>query len=182
MKTLKNTKLQPNRKLISFDVKSLYTNVPVNEAIEMAATKLFDGENNENREKMEVDKETFIALAKLDCTDVVFSSPSGYFRQKEGLAMGIQPAPMLANIWMSAFEETVKEDALIFARYVDDILLDVEENKIGERLININILHEKLEFTLERPVNNSIPFLDMKIQKLDDGNLQTMWYRKPTGT
>ena len=43
MKTLKSTKLKQNRKIISFDVKSLYTNVPVFEAIEMAATKLFDG-------------------------------------------------------------------------------------------------------------------------------------------
>ena len=98
MKTLKSTKLKQNRKIISFDVKSLYTNVPVFEAIEMAATKLFDGENNENREKIEVDRETFVTLANLACTDVVFNSPSGFFRQKDGLAMGIQPAPMLANI------------------------------------------------------------------------------------
>ena len=78
MKVLKNIKLKPNRKIVSFDVKSLYTNVPVNEAIEMAATKLFDGENNEYRDKIEVDKETFITLAKLACRDVVFNSPSGF--------------------------------------------------------------------------------------------------------
>ena len=40
--TLKNTKLKPNRKIISFDLKSPYTNVPVNEAIEMSDKKLFD--------------------------------------------------------------------------------------------------------------------------------------------
>ncbi len=82
MKTLTNTKLKPNREIISFDAKSLYTNVPVNEAIEMAATKLFDEENNENKDKIEVDRETFVTLAKLACTDVVFSSPSGFLGRK----------------------------------------------------------------------------------------------------
>ena len=53
MKTLRNIKLEPGRKIVSFDVKSLYTNVPVNEAIELAASKLFDGENNENKDRKE---------------------------------------------------------------------------------------------------------------------------------
>ncbi len=47
MKNLKSTNLKQNRKLISFDVKLLYTNVPVFEAIDMTATKLIDGENND---------------------------------------------------------------------------------------------------------------------------------------
>ena len=64
-----------------------------------------------------MDKETFITLAKLACRDVVFSSPSGFFRQIDGLGMGIQPAPPLANIWMSSFEEQIKEDATIFNIY-----------------------------------------------------------------
>ena len=181
MKLLKSTQLRPNRELVSFDVKSLYTNVPVNEAIEMAATKLFDKENYDNDE-MEIDRETFITLAKLSCTDVIFSSPSGYFKQRDGLAMGIQPAGQLANIWLSSFEETIKDDATIFERYMDDILLDVEESKINNRLTSINELHEKLQFTLERPIDHTIPFLDMKITKLEDGKLETMWYRKPTDT
>ena len=181
MKLLKSTQLRPNRELVSFDVKSLYTNVPVNEAIEMAATKLFDKENYDNDE-MEIDRETFITLAKLSCTDVIFSSPSGYFKQRDGLAMGIQPAGQLANIWLSSFEETIKDDATIFERYMDDILLDVEESKINNRLTSINELHEKLQFTLERPIDHTIPFLDMKIIKLEDGKLETMWYRKPTDT
>jgi hypothetical protein len=96
--------------------------------------------------------------------------------------MGIQPAPPLANIWMSSFEDSIKEDASIFDRYVDDTLLDIEDSEIDNRLAKINDLHPKLEFTLERPVDNTIPFLDMKIRQLEDGKIETMWYRKPTDT
>ena len=39
--SLKETKLKPDEQLVSFDVKSLYTNVPVKEAIEYCADLLF---------------------------------------------------------------------------------------------------------------------------------------------
>ena len=146
MKALKNIKLKPNRKIVSFDVKSLYANVPVNEAIEVASTKLFDGENNENRDNIKVDKETFITLAKLACRDVVFSSPSVFFRQIDDLAIRIQPAPPLANIWMSSFEDEIKEDPTIFDIYVDDTPLDIEESEIDEL---VRILREGIILATE---------------------------------
>ena len=96
--------------------------------------------------------------------------------------MGIHPAPPLFNIWMSSFEDEIKEDAMIFDVYVYGTLLDIEANGIDNRLAKINNLHPKLEFTLQRPVDNTIPFLDKKIRHLDDGSIETMWYRKPTDT
>ena len=86
-------KIRPNRKLVSFDVVSLYTNVRVKEAINLAAEKLYELEDGPP-----VDKETFIILANLCCSDVLLRSNNGVYIQKDGLAMGIQPAPLLANI------------------------------------------------------------------------------------
>ena len=65
---LKNVKLDPEEVMISFDVSSLYTNVPVNEAINDAANLLYFG----RYETPPVDKETFIALTKLAVTDVSY--------------------------------------------------------------------------------------------------------------
>ena len=73
-----------NDVLISFDVSSLYTNVPVNESIEYCAELLF-----KKIAIQSIDKDTFIKLAKLACCDVVFMSHDGVY----GLAMGSQPAP-----------------------------------------------------------------------------------------
>ena len=39
---LESTNLEPNENLISVDVKSLYTNVPLNEAIDIALRKLYE--------------------------------------------------------------------------------------------------------------------------------------------
>ena len=66
-----------NDVLISFDVTSLYTNVPVNESIEYCAELLFKRVEMKN-----IDKDTFIKLAKLACCDVVFASHDGVSYKK----------------------------------------------------------------------------------------------------
>ena len=50
-----------------------------------------------------------------------------------------------------------------------------------EKLSEINNLHPSLKFTIEREVNGSIPFLDMKIIN-ESGRLSSTWYNKPTDT
>ena len=60
--SLKDVKLEEDE-----DVVSLYTNVPVNEAIQVAADLIFNGKNPQPP----VDKETFIELAEVASCDVI---------------------------------------------------------------------------------------------------------------
>ena len=122
---LKNTSLSPDECLISFDVTSLYTNVPVNEAIEVCADLLY----KQIDMRQVCDKETFITLAKLACCDVVFSTHDGFYTQKDGLAMGSPPAPHLANGWLSTFDKEIQGDSKFYERYMDDIVCDVKLSK-----------------------------------------------------
>ena len=55
---LADTVLEDDKELVSFDVVSLYTNVPVNEAIVFCANLLYDG----TLKKPPVDKDTFTKL------------------------------------------------------------------------------------------------------------------------
>lgn len=89
-------KLRPGRRLVSYDVESLYTNVPVTESINLAAEKLYSME-----ESPPVNKETFKTLAHLCSSDVLLAYGNGVYIQKDRLAMECKPAPMLANIWFS---------------------------------------------------------------------------------
>jgi len=65
--SLKTVELGEDEEIISFDLSSLYTNVPVIEAIEHCADLLYSGKY----ELPPVDKETFISLLKLGTCDVV---------------------------------------------------------------------------------------------------------------
>ena len=174
---IKNATLGEDEVMVSFDVSSLYTNVPLEEAIQDSAEILYSG----RFEKPPVDKETFIKLVRLACKDVVMLTHDGYYRQNDGLSMGAKPAPPLANIWLSKFDPIIKDTAKIFDRYMDDIIREINRHQIQEKLREINNLHPKLKFTMEMEENGCIPFLDIKIIHTDN-HLSSTWYLKPTDT
>ena len=91
--SLKDIKLRPDEELVSFDVSSLYTNVPVKEAIEVCANLLFE----KHKIGLPVDKQTFMTLAEIATCNVLMSTHDGFYKQIDGLAMGSPPAPQLAN-------------------------------------------------------------------------------------
>ena len=101
---LKSVSLDKDEELVSFDVVSLYTNVPVLEAIQVCADLLYSGKY----EIPPVDKETFVTLAKLSSCNVLMLTHDGYYRQVDGLAMGSPPAPYFANWWLSQFDGKIK--------------------------------------------------------------------------
>ena len=133
--------------MISFDVMSMYTNVPVLQAIEVCMDMLYKlpPENRPN-----IDRETFTTLAKIASCEVVMLTHDGYYTQRDGLAMGSSPAPHLANGWLSQYEETIKGESKLYDRYMDDILKEEKKEKIEQKLEEINKLHPNLKFTLER--------------------------------
>ena len=101
---MKNVKLDEDEVMISFDVSSLYTNVPVEEAIDTCADLLYSGKYP----KPPLDKQTFKDLVRLCTCDVLMKTHDGFYRQIDGLAMGSPPAPLLANGWLSKFELSIR--------------------------------------------------------------------------
>ena len=172
---LSSVKLEADEELVSFDVVSLYTNVPVLESINVCADLLF------KKLEIPVDKATFIELAKIASCDVMMLTHDGYYKQTEGLAMGSPPAPHLANGWMSQFDSTIKGDSKIYFRYMDDILKEHKKVNIEQKLEEINSIHSSLTFTREREKDGSLPMLDMNILN-HEGNLSSTWYSKPSST
>ena len=72
----KRTTLEFDEVIISFDVTSLYTNVPVKEAIQEAADRLYSGDV----QAPSADKETFITLTTISCTNIILSTHDGTYR------------------------------------------------------------------------------------------------------
>ena len=79
--------------------------------------------------------------------------------------MGSPPAPLLANSWLSKFDQTIKGDAKLFTKYMDDILRVIDRRSTNDKINEVNNIHPSLQFTVEREKNMSLPFLDMVIQR-----------------
>ena len=90
-KILESTNLEPNVNLISLDVKSLYTNVPLKEAIDIALRKL-----HEQDEPPSIARKTMKRLLNMAVSQVHFKC--------NGLAMGASLAVILANPWLKQYE------------------------------------------------------------------------------
>ena len=91
--------LDPEEVVFSMDVESLYTNVPVVEAILLAADKLYASDKQPS-----IDKDTFIRLLSLAVTNVYFMANGRWYKQCDGVAMGSALAVILANLWLSQNE------------------------------------------------------------------------------
>lgn len=67
----------------------------------------------------------------------------------------------------------------MYCRYVDDVFLDIEDEHHIERLKSEMEKMSVLKFTVEKSVENKLPFLDIEIDQ-KDGKFRTQVYRKPT--
>ena len=90
---LEKTELFSDESIISLDVKSLYTNVPLKEAIEIALRRLYEQINPPKTSRKTMKKLLNFAVSK-----VHFNCNGLWYVQKDGLAMGASLAVILANL------------------------------------------------------------------------------------
>ena len=100
---LKTEKIPKRFKMISFEVKSLFTNVSLEETIDIMLNKIYDGKKIERNIPRNIMKELLYLCTK----HVYFSYGGKIYIQIDGLAMGSPLDPMLANIFMISLEEAV---------------------------------------------------------------------------
>ena len=104
-KILESTNLEPNENLISLDVKSLYTNVPLKEAIDIALRKLY-----EQDEPPSIARKTMKRLLNMAVSQIHFKCNETWYAQNDGLPMGASFAINLANLWLKQCETALSGD------------------------------------------------------------------------
>lgn len=171
--------------LVSYDVSSLYTNVPISESISILCDKIFD---NSTTEFHGFNKADFKQLLELTLNNSYFFFDNILYKQLDGLAMGNPIAPCIANIFLCHLEEKIFRDCPtactpnFYRRYLDDTFVTFDnENQAHEFLNYINNLHPNIQFTMEVQHNNSLSFLDLQVTT-NNSQISTSIYRKPTFT
>ena len=93
--------------VVSFDVKSLYTNVPVEEAIETVLKELYSSD-----EVPEILRSAMKSLLRLAVTKAHFSCNKMWLTQPDGLALGALLAVILANRWKKSFKVSCRNQIM----------------------------------------------------------------------
>jgi len=175
--TLSNLKLEDDTCFISLDAVSLFTNIPIDLAMDCLTKRwnLFSAD-------CKIPKEEFLRVVGLILDSTFFTFDNQVYKQNFGTPMGSPLLPIIADVVMQELETTVLSSVnfpiSIHYRYVDDILMAVPYDKIDYIFNAFNNFHPRLQFTLEIG-GNKINFLDTTIY-LDQNRLKIDWYHKPT--
>ena len=86
-------------------MKSLYTNVPLKEAIEIGLQKLYSQES-----PPEIHRATMKKLLNMTVSKVYFKCNDSWCVQVNGLAMGASLAVILANLWLKEYEFALRQE------------------------------------------------------------------------
>ena len=152
-------------RLVSFDVKSLFTSVPLQKTVDIILDRVY----NQNVIQTTLKKRTLKKLIIDTCSKTAFSYNKVIYEQIDGVSMGACLGPVLANIIMTELEKVIVDGMIesgkikFYARYVDDTLLLVKPGDVDDILRRFNSFHSNLEFTVDS-FEHCVPhFLDLEI-------------------
>lgn len=166
----------------SLDVESLFTNIPLQETIDIVTNKVFEKKRKVNG----ISKRDFKRLLEISTKGTVFVFNGKYYKQKDGVAMGSPLGPALANAFLAHHETHWLEDCplsfapVFFARYVDDIFVLLRSSDHLTRLSEyLSSQHPNIKFTYELETDNTLPFLDVNVFR-DADRFSSTVHRKST--
>ena len=184
--------------LVTMDVAALFTNIPNEEGME-AVREVF-----EEKQETKFHKEFVLRLLEILLHNNYFEFNGEMFKQIIGAAMGSQPIPNYANIFMakkidrkiiSIFEKYATEEHIslkLFKRFLDDLffIFKGSSKALHKILDEINEIHPNIKLTMNHtsidedescdcPIKETIPFLDVSMS-IKNGKIETDLYRKPT--
>jgi len=175
---LSSKTIPESHSLVSLDVVSLFTNVPLDLAINSI---------NKRWEYIErftkIDKSDFMVAVEFVLSSTYFTFNNIIYKQIFGTPMGSPLSPIVADLVMRDLEEHVLNSLNIrpslYYRYVDDIILTAPKEEIHTILNEFNSYHQRLNFTLETEDNHSLNFLDITLITKNT-KIITDWYHKNT--
>jgi len=135
-------------KLVSFDVISLFINVPIELAINSIEKRW---EHIEWHTK--IIKSEFIAAIKFILSSTYFNFNKKIYKQTFGTPMGSPLSPIISDLVMRDLKDNVLNSLNIqlisYYQYVDDVILSTYEEEIHSILKKFNSYHLRLKFTMK---------------------------------
>ena len=177
---INNFELPENYVLVSLDVTSLFTNIPLQLVIDSVKKRWPNIQPH-----TDISQDRFIELISFVFDTTYFTFQERFYKQIFGTPMGSVVSPIAAQYVMDDFSDvclpTLPFQMPFIKKYVDDIICAVPRDSVDSTLVAFNNVHQRLQFTIERETNNAVPFLDTSVVR-DGRIIRTDWYTKPTAS
>ena len=106
------------------------------------------------------------------------------YKQIFGCLMDSFLSPVIANMVVEEIEQTALNTYLkprsLWVHYVDDVYVIMEKTELELFHDYLNTISTSIKFTKNLEKSGQLALLDVSVQQLKDGSLETSVYRKPT--
>ena len=171
--------------LVSYDVSSLFTNVPLDETIEILANRAFTNNWFNVKYDLNLTKMDLVDLLRVATKEQLSQFNGALYEQTDGVAMGSPLGPLLANVFMTSIEENLERQGKLpsfYRRYVDDTLTIMPNMAAASGFLDtLNLAHSSVKFTMETESNGMLPFLGTQLLNRSP-RIETKVYVKPTNS
>lgn len=177
---VKQIQLQPDEILVSYDVTSLYPNVPIPDVLQEINNWLFESDSSDTKADL------LFRATKLCMEQNFFQYYGKFYKQMFGANMGNPLSCFVANIFLDSIEAKLTKKGILpktWIRYVDDIFAVIKKSDAEQlkQTLNSQPEHPTIQFTLVEEENGKLPFLDLMLTRMND-KIDIGIYRKPTAT
>ena len=169
--------------MCSLDVSSLFTNVPVDETIEIIVRQAY---NNHVLAPPKISAQDLRQLLKICTQETPFSHKNKDYIQIDGVSMGSPLGPTFADFYMSYLENKLllqtdkASNPVHYFRYVDDIFVIFRNKSHIHHFIRRLESNSQLKFTHEAMQGTKFNFLDLALKVESNGRITTSIYIKST--
>jgi len=152
--------------MITFDIKDLYVNIPIDETLNIIKTNL--QQNNDTKTTHQI-----VSLLRTVLSRNYFTFQQKIYQPEQGISMGSPISSLIAEIFLENYEDkNIKQflgakRIIFYVRYVDDILIIFDKTKISPQNINthINKAHSNIKLNPTYEEHSFINFLDLIIRR-----------------
>ena len=182
VEVMRNLRVEEDEVLVSFNVSSLFTTVPVDKTVQVIRDRLQNDRTLSDRTTLSPNRVAELLEVWLKST--YFSHEGTFYEQHKGAAMGSPVSAVVANLYMDFFEELALDTAPVkshlWKRYVDDTCCIVKKDVTERLLDHLNSVQPSIQLTVEVEKDGMLPFLDTLLHKREDGSLDVTVYRNVT--
>ena len=165
--------------MVSFDVKSLFTNVPLDRTIDTVLRRIYHKHELQTSITRSEMKELLILCTK----NVHFTFDNVIKVQNDGVAMGLPLGPVLSDIFTIELEISLLPELTdyiqFWKRYIDDTICFIKVGSVNYILSLLNSFDTNIKFTYELEHAGKLPFLHVLLCRKGK-KIYTTVYRKAT--
>ena len=159
-------------KFCSYDVQSLFTNIPLDDTIDKLITEIFRVSDTYEFEGVMFTRDNLKEALELCAKDQLFLFKGEIWKQVDGNSMGSPLGPPLANFYVSYLENyriNFSSDISpnFYCRYVDDIfsIFIDKPDATFKFLDHLNEVSTPLKFTIEEMVDKKLNFIGLTVSE-----------------